>query len=58
VVGIPVNERVCVTDCVFVNDVVIDLVNGNVVGIPDVDTVCVIDTVNGLLVATALGDLE
>jgi hypothetical protein len=43
---------------VRVTDIVIDLVNGNVVGIAVFETVCDTERVNGLLVAIGLGDLE
>ena len=42
-VGIPVLERVLVTDCVYDAVVVIDLVKGRVVAIPDFDLVRVTD---------------
>jgi uncharacterized membrane protein YjfL (UPF0719 family) len=54
VVGIAVFERVSVTDCVRVTDIVMDLVNGLVVAIPLLDTVCDIDFVNGKVVGTAV----
>ena len=38
-------ERVSVTDCVLVTEVVIDFVKGLVVGIPDFDRVSVTDCV-------------
>jgi len=50
VVGTAVFERVSVTDCVRVTDIVMDLVNGLVVAIPLLDTVCDIDFVNGKVV--------
>jgi len=43
---------------VYDTDALIDRVNGNVVGIVVFETVCDTEGVNGLLVATALGDFE
>ena len=45
VVAIAVLERVSVTDCVLVTEVVIDRVKGLVVGIPVFDRVSVTDCV-------------
>lgn len=45
VVGIPVFEKVCVTDCVYEAVGDIDTVKGKVVGIAVFDCVCVTDCV-------------